>query len=338
MASKQNEVRRVLSKSFYLLAAASFCIVVSSGQAQMVKGTIHFSHPTAGVGVDPVANRIYVVAPSFGGATDSLSVIDGKTNRIINNIAIPVGAYLPAVNYPAGKVYVATCNSEVDPVACSVTVVDAVKGTVAGTIPITSTEGDGLLGIAVNTQTNRIYVANASDQVVDVIDGRTDKVTATLAVSGGGPIGLVTNSFSNLLYVPLGNASIDLFDTRSNALTSTSAVGSAATFAAVNTLSGNVFVTDSVAGASTTEVLDKNGTSIASVPVGDTPYGVDLDPITNLVFVASTALDNITVINGKTNTVKATVPHVPGSFVAVNFVTQQVYVSGSNIVTVLTEK
>ncbi len=67
-------------------------------------------------------------------------------------------------------------------------------------------------------------------------------------------------------------------------------------------------------------------------------HGVDVDPFTNLAFVASTALDDITVIDGATNKVKAVVSGVPASYVAVNYVSRKVYVSGRVGVTVLTEK
>jgi YVTN family beta-propeller protein len=36
------------------------------------------------------------------------------------------------------------------------------------------------LGVAVNPETNRIYVANSGDDTVSVIDGATDTVIATV--------------------------------------------------------------------------------------------------------------------------------------------------------------
>ena len=325
-------------KKSSILAAASLVLASFQVEAQTVKATINFAQPTAGIAVDPLLNRVYVVAPSFGGSTDTLSVISGKSNTITSNISIPPGAYLPAINYFTSRVYVATCNSNVEPIACSVTVVDALKNKVVTSIPVTSTDGDGLLGIAVNVLTNKIYVSNASDLVVDVIDGWTNKITGTLPISAGEPEGLAVNPFLNTLYVPLGASSVDVFDTRKNALLGTSTVGGADSFAAVNLATNDVYVTDAEAGPSSTYVLDKNGASLASVVVGDTPYGLDVDPFTSLAFVASTALNNVTVINTKTNVATATIANIPATFVAVNYVNHEVYVSGSTGVTVLTEK
>ena len=249
-----------------------------------------------------------------------------------------MGAYLPAVNYFTGKVYVATCNSDEDPIPCSVTIVDTFKKNKVTSLPITTTAGDGLLGIAVDLITNKIYVSNASDNVVDIIDGNCDKVVGTLPISGGEPVGLSVNPFLHTLYVPLNDSSVDVFDTHSKSLLSTTTVGGADSFAAVNLVTGNVYVTDAEAGPSTTAVLNAAGEVQTTVPVGDTPYGLDVDPFTDRVFVASTALNNLTVINGSTNAVQTTIPNVSASFVSVDFFSHLVYVSGSNGVTVLTEK
>jgi DNA-binding beta-propeller fold protein YncE len=69
------------------------------------------------------------------------------------------------------------------------------------------------------------------------------------------------------------------------------------------------------------------------------PLGVDVDPITNLASVADNGFNSVSVIKGSTNTVTATVPGVAGaSYVAVNFLSQKVYICGIRGVTVLTEK
>lgn len=161
-----------------------------------------------------------------------------------------------------------------------------------------------------------------------MIDGHSNKVTGTLGVSSGDPTGITLNPFLTRLFTPLGNDQVDIFDVRKNILRATTTVGSASSFAAVNWVTGNVYVTDSLSGPSTVGVLDKNGVLVTTVPVGDTPYGVDVDPTTNRIFVASAALDNVTVIDGSKNTVLATFPNVPATLLAVNFSTHKVYVPG----------
>lgn len=323
------------------LSQSAACIALSlatAATAQTVKTQINFVQPIAGVAVNPVTNLIYVVSPSFGGANDVLSVVNGKTDKIAQNIQIPVGAYLPAVNLVTNKIYIASCNSFEATPSCFVTVVDGSKNRVLKQIPITTNEGDGLLGITVDYLCNKVYVSNATDSVVDVIDGSSETVTGTIGVTGGEPTGLSVNPFLHRLYVPLGNEEVEIFDTKTNSFVSTTTVGSADSFAAVNPVTGNVYVTDAVTGPSTIAALTQTGVVTATVPVGDTPYGLDVDPITNRIYVASTALNVVTAVDGKTNTVAGSVPNVPATFVAVNFVTSKVYVSGSNSLTVLTEK
>ena len=324
---------------FSLQSAAGIALGLAAvASAQTVKTQINFAQPIAGVAANPVTNLIYVVQPSFGGTSDTLSVINGSTDQVVQNIQVPVGAYLPAVNLVTDKIYIASCNTFAESPSCFVTVVDGRKNRVLKQIPITTNEGNGLLGIAADIVYNKVYVSNATDGVIDIIDGNTNTLTGTLGVSGETPTGLSVAPFTHRLYVPLGNNEVDIFDTKADSYLSTTTVGSADSFAAVSLLTGNVYVTDAVTGPSTIAVLAKSGTVTTTVPVGDTPYGLDVDPITNHIYVASTALNVVTAVDGKTNTVTATVTNVPATFVAVNYFTSKVYVSGGNSLTVLTEK
>jgi DNA-binding beta-propeller fold protein YncE len=318
-------------------AACIALSVAAAATAQTVKTQINFAQPIAGVAVNPVTNLIYVVQPSFGGASDTLSVVNGSTDKIVKNVPVPVGAYLPAVNLVTNTIYIASCNTFSTVPSCFVTVVDGSKNRVSKRIPVTTNEGDGLLGIAVDVISNKVYVSNATDGVIDIIDGCTLTIVGILGVSEGEPVGLSVNPFNHRLYVPLGDGSVDIFDTKQRSLLSTTTVGSANSFAAVNLVTGSVYVTDAVTGPSTISVLNQSGAVTTTVPVGDTPYGLDVDSITNRTYVSSTALDTVTVVDGKTNTVTATVVGIPSAFVAVNILTSKVYVSGGSSLTVLKE-
>ena len=324
---------------FPLHSAACIALGLAAvAHAQTVKTQLNFAQPVAGVTVNPATNRIYLVQPSFGGTSDTLTVVNGSTDQVVQNIPVPVGAYLPAVNLLTNKIYIASCNTFATSPSCFVTVVDGWKNRVQKQIPITTNEGNGLLGIAVDVLTNKVYVSNATDGVIDIIDGRTNRVTGTIGVSGTTPTGLAVNPFAHRLYVPLGDSEVEIFNTKTDAYVSTTTVGSADSFAAVNLVTGNLYVTDAATAPSTIAVLTQSGAVTTTVPVGDTPYGLDVDPITNRIYVASTALNLITAVDGKTNTAAATVTNVPANFVAVNFVSEKVYVSGGNSLTVLTEK
>jgi YVTN family beta-propeller protein len=332
-----------------LLSCSSLAI-----SAQTVKGHIKFAKQVAGIAANPQTNRIYVVAPSFGGPSDALAVIDGASDTVIASIKIPTGAYLPAVNVFTNKVYVASCNTFRNPSPCFVSVIDATQNKVLETIPITTTPGNGIQGIAVDSTSDKIFIANASDGVIDVIDGRTNKVTDTLGISSGSPFGITFNPFNGRLYVPLGNSHVDVMDCRTKNLLSTIESGKANTYAAVDWNTNQVFVADVLHGseagdhdeeeaedeelATTTTVLNLRGKVVAHIFTTDVPDAIEVDSSTGLVFEASNASHTLAIINGNTHAVSAVLRGIYANFIAVNMATGKLYLSGEGGVTIMSEK
>jgi DNA-binding beta-propeller fold protein YncE len=333
VTSMQNQLCRILS-----LAMLAASVSITAG-AQTIKTVINFPTATLALAANPVTNKIYVVSPGVAGATsDSLAVIDGNKDVLLQNISVPFGASFVAVNYVTNRVYVTGCNNNVTPSPCTVTVINGKTNAVISTISITMTPGLGLFGIVANPINGLVYVANGSDNVIDIIDGCENKLAGTIDLNGNSPFAIALNPVLNRLYVPFGNDLTAVVDAGRKRILSTTIFGGSTVGVAANLLTGHVFVTDDETGPSATRVLGKNGAQLASIAVDDSPLGVDVDPVTNLAFVASTALDSITVIDGSKNTVKAIVPGVPASYVSVNLATEKVYVSGGSGVTVLTEK
>lgn len=325
-----------------LFAVAALIALVSfSAQAQTVKTQIAFPQFVQGIAASPATNQIYVVVVSGTSTSDTLAVINGSTDTVVANIPVPAGAYVPAVNVLTNRVYIATCNYLVDPTPCSVTVVDGNTGTVVASVPVTTTPGGGLLGIVVDPITFNVYVANASDNVIDIISGFKNRIVGTINLNGAAPQGLGFNAFNRELYITFGTNQIGIVNTaKKHPVVAMASVGNTTYNAAANLASGNVFVTDTQYDTGTTDVLSANGTALAQVAVDPNPWGVDVDPITNLAFVANSEFGSVTAIDGSTNTATAASPieDVPALFVAVNFATEKVYVAGSQYVTVLTEK
>jgi DNA-binding beta-propeller fold protein YncE len=315
---------------------AGVCAVVA--HAQSIKTQIPFAQSPAGIAANSVTNRIYVAAPSYGGATDSITVINGGTDSISAQIPVPVGAQYPAVDIMRNRILVAGCNLYSENFSCIVTLIQGGTNKVLKTATITTTEGDGILGVAFDPILNKLYIANGSDLRIDVVDGASLRLEGSISTSGQEPFGLSFNPTNHRLYAVYYSNTVDTFDTYNRNLLATTTVGSRNVADAVNWVTGNVFVTDNVFGPSTTSVLDKNGNVLASVPVSETPYGVDVDPITNKAFVVSTGIPALSVISGSTNTVLATLQGVSANYVAVNFASEKVYLSGNSGVIVVTEK
>jgi YVTN family beta-propeller protein len=327
------------SKSFKVLVLDALLAGCSiAGTAQTIKTQIDFPNATLGITANPVTNKVYVVAPTLDGISDNLAVIDGSQDVLLQNISVPFGAAFTTVNYLTNQVYVAGCNYLQNPSPCTVTVINGKTNTVTATIAVTSDPGLGLTGITVNPIDGRVYVANGNDNVIDVINGKTNKLISAIDLQGNSPAAVAINPILDRLYVPLGSNLTTVVNLSKGKIISTTTYGNTTVGAAVNIVTGKVYVTDDEVGPSMTGVLNFNGAVAASVAVGDSPLGVDVDPISNLVFVASTAVDEVSVIDGKTNTIKSVVNSVPASYLAVNSFTQKLYVSGRIGVIVVTEK
>lgn len=330
----QNQLCKLLA-----MAAVSTSLSLTAG-AQTVKTTITFPFGAQGVAVNPVNNTIYAVAPTEGvEPTDGLGVINGNTDTLSATLSVPSGALFVTVDYFANRVFVAGCNENLDPSPCTVTVIDGKTNKTLSTIPVTSTPGFGLTGIVANPLTGLVYVANGSDRVVNIINGYAAKLVGSIDMKGNQPVAIAINPVLNRLYVPFGSDLTAVVDAGAKKIIATTVFGNQTVGAAANLLTGNVFVTDQEAfGESMLGVFKETGSELASPTIDDGPMGVDVDPITNLAFVASSATNTVDVIDGRNNTVKTSVPNVPAIYVAVNFYTQKVYVSGRTGVTVLTEK
>jgi YVTN family beta-propeller protein len=55
--------------------------------------------------------------------------------------------------------------------------------------------------VAVNPNTNTIYVANSGNKTVSVMDGKTNEVVQTIRV-GDSPAGVAVDSITGKVYVP----------------------------------------------------------------------------------------------------------------------------------------
>jgi YVTN family beta-propeller protein len=108
--------------------------------------------------------------------------------------------------------------------------------------------------------------------------------------------------------------------------------GSAARLAAYGAVgvliaAGSVLIAPTARAATGIPLLDPPKVT-ATVPVGDGPFGVAVNPISGRVYVANRDDDSVSVIDPLTNTVAATVPVGRGPIgAAVNPLTSQVYVA-----------
>ena len=324
-----------LTISACALSAVAFSMTCAIS-AQTVKEVITTSGLPTGIAINYVTNKVYVVVPSFGGPTDTVQVIDGRTDEVVSSIAIPPIGFLAATDLVTDRVAVGGCT--LDTGACSVVILNGKANKVIRQVPITQTPGLGIEGIAIDPVTGQIFVANASDNEIDVVNEKLGKVVSRISLGGDSPFGLAVDVLNQKLYATLGTAQVDEIDISSEQVVATATSGYANVTIAVDYQKGNLYIPNNVQGLSTVSVLSPSLGTVASVPAGNTPYGVDVDFLSNLAFVVNTQDGTVSVINGATNTVKTSLP-VSGELVVVNPFTSKAYVTGqNNSVTVIKEK
>jgi YVTN family beta-propeller protein len=336
----------------YVKLVAVAALAVSAGavaNAQSVKKTITLPNLAEQLATDPFTNQIYVAVPNFGAKPyDYLTVIDGKKDVVVANYEIPPYAYAIAVDPLNGRVYIGGTFQDKNGVDQSKVLVFCTwERKVTEKISVSSTTGDGILGLAVNSITGDLYVANGSDNEIDVIKNYSSKVSTRISVEAE-PFGVAVNPLTNTAYAALVDGNVSVISGKTHTITTTTTVpptpadGQVANAGiTVDIATGNVFTSNATyADTSSVAVLGGAGNFITNIPAGNTPFGIDVDPFTGLVFVANSQDGTVDAISSTTNTVTKTLP-VSGLFLTLNPLSEKVYVGADNsspTVTVISEK
>lgn len=288
-----------------------------------------------GIAVNPLTNRIYAALSNA-----SVAVINGRTNKIITTVPLPTGALVAAVNPLTNRVYVAGC--EYFPpfgTSCGLSVLDGRSNAVLTSQILSITPGIGLLGIAVNPFTNKIYVCDANSSQIDVIDGITNTWESTI-YPGHQVIGLAIDSRTSRLFAAVNGPLVTVIDTKTQSVLKDIQVGDSNSYIAVNPYRHRAFVTTF---SSTLGVIDTDSLQVIGTVqnVLSNSWGVAVDLLSNRAFVTDATHPGVAVVNGKADSLITTVSApANGGQVDVNPVTRSVYVSNplSNSVDVISER
>lgn len=248
-----------------------------------------------------VASRVFFTVSPTCGYSDQLGVLGESTltQTATTHVGGAVFSAIVAVNEDTGHVYVADWHDG------TVTVLDS-SGNPLDTITLV----DRPSGMAVNTATNKLYVATNGNNVL-VVDGATNAIISTITSPNiVAPGAVAVNPTTNTIYVANGQTC----------------------FTCPNP--NNVAVIDGASGSVT-----------GTIPAGNGPTGIAVDTQTNFIYVANVGNHDfnqpgsVTVIDGATNaTTTLTDSNMPYPFhIAVNSTTNKIYVTSlfSNNVTVI---
>ena len=307
-----------------------------------------------------VTKKIYVAGRGspFGPCEwhpGNVAVLDEATNSATLIDPNAVSPHAVAVNSVTNKIYVADYG-DVEPLGCGtnpgkVTVLDGATNTATDIIDPNAT---GPIGIAVNSATNQIYVANWLSGNVTVIDGATNAVTTLSDPNAALPFAVAVNSVTNKTYIA-NEGSLVVLGTNPGNVT----VIDGATNALTTVTDPNAFVPDSVAINSMTNKIyvanqgsllhngnnpgnvtvidgETNATTTITDPNAITPgggdslgFGVAVNSVTDKIYVVNEYSHNVTVIDGTSNavtTVSDPNARAPVA-VAVDSVSNKIYVA-----------
>ncbi len=288
----------MLSRLGFVLVACMFACTLPL-PAQTLVTDISVSGYPDGIAVNPGTNRIYVAVTPPNNGTPEVNVIDGASNTVIDTISTPKGAALTAVNISTNRVYAAGCVSD----ACALTVIDGNTDKILDVLSITSTQGIGIQGLAVNPVTNRIYLSDASDVKVDVIDGNTNKIMDSISLGGGQPLGLAVDVALNKVAIALDGPYLYIASGVTDKIIGRATIGEFAANVAINPFTSEAYVTNETFAPSTIAIVNmRNAKVMANVATGNNPFGVCVDIFTNLVFVTNTQDSTVAEVNGYTQT------------------------------------
>lgn len=230
-------------------------------------------------------------------ARNSVSVIRGADNAVIDEITVGTNPTDIGANISSKKIYVGNYNGG------GISVIDSASNTVSTSIPLT---GDEASKVAVNHVTNTIYVTDMySLDVVYIIDGATDTEIKYESTNDCYTTGVGVNTVTNMIYVDAGCGAIEVMDGTTNTFTGSSFAGPGSydmpsSDVEVNSTTNTIYSTYEGNGIDVSDGVTETLTT--NVSTGTSSMGIAINETTNTVYTANWGTNTVSKINGSTNT------------------------------------
>ncbi len=248
--------------------------------------------------VNPASNTLYAVAALFGRnfsgicsfASDGIELFDTTTLTQTRNIGSLLSVGGVDVNLTTGNLYATLY-------AFNTLAVVGVVGIPVGTNP---------LGVAVNANTNMIYVANSGSNNISVVDGTSNSVVATVADPNAlVPVAVAVNPTTNTIYVANQQSNnLTVIDGTTNSVTATIPVGTSPSGVAAESRTNFIYVSNfgNSQNGDPGNITVINGATKDTTTLTDAkavnPAAIGANSVTNKIYVANWNSNNVTVIDG----------------------------------------
>jgi YVTN family beta-propeller protein len=245
------------------------------------------------ISINTINNKIYVAVPE----SRSIQVIDGSSERILNNITIGAYPNSVAVDSINNKIYVASPESDMLYIIDGVTnnITHKIKaGTILGDLAIDTNEFEGHRGLA--------FVASTGTNSISVVDGTTGEIINTINTTVS-PFGIAIDPIKNRAFVTSGIDSVDVIDYQTDffgrkfnsTLLSTIKVGNSPFGISQDPSSSRAYVANSA--INNVSVIDTNSNHVVdNITVGLFPSSVAFNEKEKKLYVA-TGEGNVSIID-----------------------------------------
>ncbi len=255
-------------------------VTVAYPSNETVIATVPVGSSPTDLAYDPGTNEVFVTNTQ----DNSVSVISDATDLVVATIALPYFDPEGIVYDPnTDQIFVADYGS------AELSVIDD-QGSLANTVVANVPVGDAPWGIALDTATGQLLVANANDNTlgfVTVSSNVADDVMTSTTLVGFSPAGVTYDPNTDQIFVvDDGNNYVTVVSGSTQDVVASIPVGPGPISSVYDPASNAIIVTDDGANF-VTVISDSSDSVLASLPVGTTPYGATYDSASQQVVVAN---------------------------------------------------
>src|SRR5579862_4610602 len=301
------EQNQLIDNAFHWLATgATQPAAPQSNAVRIPSNGIRVS--SKGIAVNPRTGKFYAVNT----ANDSVTVLDADGHLLTR---VPAG-HEPesiAINPGTNRVYVTNSGSG------TVTVIDGANDKAIANVPV----GNLPYTIAVNRTANKIYVSRTFSDVTVIIDGKTN---APKTVKAGAGDAVAAESLDNNTYlINYENPDVTVFNGTDDHVIKVKAANHLWALAA-NPQTKKIYAAS--VGAADVTVIGRKSLPTTLHGIGELPCAIVIDDSAKKVFIANYGSNNVSVLDGITDSVVATVSVGPNpQAIAVDTSNHNVYVA-----------